>query len=175
MSGNGTGMHRSGMVGKRAEPGRDPGCTVNTVCLQRSWVFWRRGEASVHMGGCHTSSVSELLTRFMFFFHRRIVCSIINIHRQNLTFVKNKIKFPSVIILCIVCPRPHTLLSCRPSTHPTTPEPPSSSMDTSSVLMPFLKNPHAIHPDQDTNGCLMKAANEKSSCAELRGNGGKWR
>ena len=111
---------------------------------------------------------------FYVFFHRRIVCSIINIHRQNLTFVKN-IKFPSVIVLCIVCPRPHTLLSCRPSTHPTTSEPPSSSVDTSSVLMPFLKNPHAIHPDQDTNGCLMKAANEKSSCAELRGNGGKWR
>ena len=72
MSGNGTGMHRSGMVGKRAEPGRDPGCTINRVCLQRSWVFWRRGEASIHMGGCHTSSVSELLTRFMFFFTQEL-------------------------------------------------------------------------------------------------------
>ena len=40
------------------------------------------------------------------FFHRRIVCSIINIHRQNLTFVKN-IKFPSVIILCILSTASH--------------------------------------------------------------------
>ena len=175
MLGNGTGMHRSGMVGKRAEPSRDPGCTVSRVCLQRSWVFWRRGEASVHTGGCHTSSVFELLSRFIYvLFHLRIVCSIINIQTKS-NICQNEIKFPSVIILCIVCPRLHTLLSCRPSTHPTTSEPPSSSVDTSSVLMPFLKNPHAIHPDQDTNGCLMTVANEKSSCAELRGNGGKWR
>lgn len=43
---------------------------------------------------------------------------------------------------------------------------PSSSVDRSSALLPFLKTPHACHPEQDSkDGRLLTAAKEKGSCA----------